>query len=629
MKGLLKNIHSPKDLKNLSTEKLTALAGEIREFIIDVVSSSGGHLASSLGSVELAVSLHHVFDMPRDAILWDVGHQSYTHKILTGRAEAFPSLRQLGGLSGFPSKDESPYDLFTSGHAATSISSALGVVCARELKKENGKVIAVIGDASLASGMALEALNHAGHLRKNLIIVLNDNELSISKSVGGLSRYLNKIMTNPVYNKVRKETQVLVKRIPFFGFKAYRAARKLEESIKGLLIPGMIFEELGLRYFGPIDGHDINGLINILHNVSSLHEPIMLHVVTKKGKGYKFAEDRPSFFHSAPPFDKNTGNPLSVSQDQTFTDIFGNKITELARHDKRIVAITAAMLDGTGLAKFSSEFPKKCFDTGIAEEHAVTFSAAMAKQGLKPFVCIYSTFLQRAYDQIIHDVALQNAPVVFCIDRAGLVGEDGPTHHGCFDIAYLRHVPNIVLMAPRDGLELEAMLDFAAKSQKTIAIRYPRGKAASHISGSSFRPIEMGKSELLREGRDAAIFAVGSMVQVAVKAADLLSSSGIEVSVINARFIKPLDKEMIERITRHTKKIITLEEGVTSGGYGSGMLEFLERENIKDVKVEVLGLPDKFIEHGRREELFKKYHLTADEICETIKKELFGEKCRI
>ncbi|MBL7158201.1 MAG: 1-deoxy-D-xylulose-5-phosphate synthase [Candidatus Omnitrophica bacterium] len=626
MQTLLQNIYSPRDLKKLKRNKLACLAVEIRERIIDVVSRSGGHLASSLGSVELAIALHYIFDMPKDVILWDVGHQSYAHKILTGRANSFSTLRQLGGISGFPLKEESPYDIFTSGHSSTSISSALGIACAKELKHEKGKVIAVIGDASLANGMALEALNHAGHLKKNLVIILNDNELSISKSVGAFSRYFNKIMTNPIYNKVRKETQVLVKRIPFFGFKAYRAARRLEESVKGLLIPGVIFEELGLRYFGPIDGHNIGELIGTLRNISSLKGPLILHVVTKKGKGYKFAEEKPSLFHSPPPFDKNTGIPLAEKNEKAFTDVFSEKITELARHDKKIVAITAAMTDGTGLARFSSEFPNRFYDTGIAEEHAVTFSAALAREGFKPFVCIYSTFLQRGYDQIIHDVALQNLPVVFCIDRAGLVGEDGPTHHGVFDIAYLRHVPNLILMAPRDGLELRAMLDFAVQSGKAVAIRYPRGKSASHLSGSSFRPIELGKSEVLREGNDAAIFAVGSMVSVAVKTADLLSNSGIEASVVNARFIKPLDKETLGRIASRVKKIITLEEGVTAGGYGSAVLESLERENIKNVKVEVLGLPDKFIEHGRRDRLFKKYHLTPGQICETIKNELFNKQ---
>lgn len=627
MKSFIDKINSPKDLKKIPKRNLPILAKEIRERIIGVVSKTGGHLASSLGAVELAISLHYYFNMPMDKIIWDVGHQAYPHKILTGRAKNFDTLRQLGGISGFPSPGESEYDVFTCGHSSTSISTALGLACARDLRNETWKVIAVIGDASLANGMAFEALNHAGHLKKDLLIILNDNELSISRSVGALSRYLNKIMTNPVYNRVRRRMQILVKRIPFFGFKAFKAAKRLEESLKSLLIPGIFFEELGIRYFGPIKGHNINELISMLRNISTLKGPVILHVVTKKGKGYRFAEEKPSLFHSASPFEVHTGKMQDKKGPKSFTEIFSDKIVALAAKDERIVAITAAMPDGTGLSKFSAEFPNRFYDVGIAEGHAVAFAAGLANQGLKPVVAVYSTFLQRGYDQIIHDVSLQDLPVVFCIDRAGVVGEDGPTHHGVFDIAYLRHIPNLIVMAPRDGLELEAMLEVAVNLKKPVAIRYPKGTGESHLSGSSFRRIELGKSELLREGKDIAIFAIGSMVSVAVKAADLLSSDGIEATVVNARFVKPLDKNMIEDVAGRIKKIVTLEEGVATGGFGSAILEFFERENIKDVRVERIGLPDHFIAHGKREELLKEYHLTADEICETVKKEFF-EKVR-
>ncbi len=623
MERFLDRIKSPDDLKKIPIGDLPLLAKEIRKRIIDVVSKTGGHLASSLGAVELAISLHYCFDMPRDKIIWDVGHQSYPHKILTGRADTFDTLRQLGGISGFPSRGESEYDIFTCGHSATSISTALGLSCARDLKSEAWKVIAVIGDASLANGMALEALNHAGHLRKDLVVVLNDNELSISRSVGALARYLNRIMTNPLYNRVRRQMQILVKRIPVFGFKTFRTARKLEEALKNLLIPGMFFEGFGFRYFGPIDGHDINGLITTFRNLRALREPIIVHVITKKGKGYRFAEERPSFFHSVQPFEIDTGKLLDRKVTKSFTEIFSDKIVELARKDAKIVAITAAMPDGTGLSRFSQEFPNRFYDVGIAEGHAISFSAGLAQQGFKPIIAIYSTFLQRGYDQIMHDVSLQNLPVIFCIDRAGIVGEDGPTHHGVFDIAYLRHIPNLVIMAPRDGFELEAMLEVAVTLKRPVAIRYPKGDCQSHLSGSSFHKIELGKSELLREGNDIAIFAIGNMVSIAIKVADLLSPDGIQATVVNSRFVKPLDKDIIEDVTRRIKRVVTLEEGIARGGFGSAILEFFERENIKGVKVERIGLPDHFIAHGKREELLKEYHLTADEICETIKKEFF------
>ncbi|MFH1594467.1 MAG: 1-deoxy-D-xylulose-5-phosphate synthase [Candidatus Omnitrophota bacterium] len=624
MKTFIDKINSPADLKKINAKDLPILATEIRKRIVDVVSKTGGHLASSLGAVELAIALHYSFDMPKDKIIWDVGHQAYPHKLLTGRAKQFGTLRQLGGISGFPARWESEYDIFTCGHSSTSISTALGLACARDLKKENWKSIAVIGDAALASGMAFEALNHAGHLKKDLIVVLNDNELSISKSVGALSRYLNRIMTNPTYNRVRRRMQILVKRIPFFGFKAFKAARRLEESLKNILVPGVFFEELGFRYFGPIDGHNTDELIAMFKNTSTLKGPILLHILTKKGKGYRFAEARPSAFHGIQPFEECTGELNKKEKARSFTNVFSEKIIELARKDKRVVAVTAAMPDGTGLSGFAQEFPNRFYDVGIAEEHAVAFSAGLANEGLRPIIAIYSTFLQRGYDQIIHDISLQDLPAIFCIDRAGLAGEDGPTHHGVFDIAYLRHIPHLVIMAPRDGFEMEAMLDFAVNLNKPVAIRYPKGTSESHLSRSSLKEIELGKAEPLRDGKDVAIIAIGSMVSIAIKAADLLSSDGIEATVINSRFIKPLDTETIAGVAGRIKRIVTLEEGVATNGFGSAILELFEREKIKDVSVKRIALPDHFIEHGKREELMKKYHLTADEICLTIKREMFG-----
>ncbi|NQT23202.1 MAG: 1-deoxy-D-xylulose-5-phosphate synthase [Candidatus Omnitrophica bacterium] len=629
MSALLKKINSPADLKTIPLKELPKVAEEIRQKIIEVISRNGGHLAPSLGAVEIAVALHYILDTPNDSIVWDVGHQAYAHKILTGRLKQFDTIRQLGGLSGFPNRHESPYDCFTVGHSSTSISQALGLACARDLTGKNNKVVCVIGDAALAGGLALEALNHAGQIKKDIMIILNDNELSISKSVGALSRYLNRIMTNPIYNRIREDLQKIIKAIPLLGSKTFKAARKLEEGLKSLLVPGIIFEELGFRYFGPVNGHDLSSLITTFNNVLKLKEPRIVHVVTKKGKGYKFAEDRPSDFHGTSPFDIKSGiiktKPTKNSSRETYSDVFGRVMARLGKSNKKIVAITAAMPDGTGLAEFSKEFPDRFFDVGIAEGHAITFSAGMARAGLRPIVAIYSTFLQRGYDQIIHDVSLQKLPVIFCVDRAGITGEDGPTHHGVFDIAFLRHIPNLTVMAPRDGVELEKMMEFALTLNEAVAIRYPKGSAASLMPLSSFKALKLGTSEMLREGKDLAIIAVGSMVSNSLKLADLLSEKGIEASVVNARFIKPLDENMLENVTSRINKIVTIEEGVANGGFGSAILEFIERENIKGVRVKRIALPDEFIEHGKRSEIFKKYHLTADEICENIMEELFGK----
>ncbi len=620
----LDQISSPADVKKLNIKQLNKLAAEIRGKIIDTTSRKGGHLAPSLGVVELTIALHYCLESPKDKILWDVGHQSYAHKLLTGRRKNFDTLREMGGLSGFPNKDESKHDQFTCGHAATSISSALGMACARDLRGKKNKVAAVIGDASLSSGLAFEGLNHAGHRGTNLIVILNDNERSISAPVGAMSRYLNKVITNPLYNRVRGEAEKIVKSIPKLGHKAVKAVKKFEEGIKNLLVPGILFEELGYRYFGPIDGHDIAQLISIFNNTFSLKAPVFIHVITRKGKGYNGAEEDPTKFHGVTSFDVGTAKvPREEEDKKTFTQHFGEKMVKLGEMDKKIVAITAAMKDGTGLCKFAEKFPDRFYDVGITEEHAVTFAAGLAKGGLKPVVAIYSTFLQRSYDQIIHDVALQDLPVVFCMDRAGLVGKDGPTHHGVFDMAYMRSVPHFIVMAPKDGVELESMMESALEYSRPVAIRYPRDFAQQFIGLSFYAPLEFGRSERLREGRELAILAVGSMVNTALEVAELLSREGKEISVVNARFIKPLDRDMLEEVCNSTKKVVTIEEGIVTGGFGSAVLEFFERENVSGVKVKCLGLPDEFIEHGAREELLRKYHLTPDEITATIKAELF------
>ncbi len=621
MEKLLENIRGPEDLRKLNLAQLPELAGQIRAAILETVSKTGGHLASSLGAVELTMAIHYVFDTPEDKIIWDVGHQAYAHKLLTGRFNKFTGLRQLGGLSGFPNKDESPeYDIFTCGHASTSISTALGLVAARDLRGSHGKVIAVIGDASLAGGMAFEALNHVGHTQKDMIVILNDNERSISESVGALSKYLNRIITAPAYNKIRKDVEKLVKRIPRFGFRAYRAARKLEEGLKNLLIPGMLFEEMGFRYFGPIDGHDLPQIVWTLRSLKELKEPLLIHLVTKKGKGCKYAEADPSSFHGTGPFDITSGEKPMVKGPWTFTDAFADKISELAAKDPKIVGITAAMIDGTGFNKYSRDYPDRFFDVGIAEEHAVGFSAGLARGGFKPVIAVYSTFLQRGYDQIIHDVCLQGLPVTFCLDRAGIVGEDGPTHHGVFDIAYLRHIPNLTFMAPATPAELKAMLEFAVLLNAPAAIRYPKG--GSSLDKAPGLPIKLGKAEILRDGRDIAIISIGVMADTALEIADALAKKKISATVINARFIKPLDEALLTDVFGRIKKAVTIEDGVLDGGFGSAVLEFTEARHIGPIKLKRFGFPDKFIEHGRRSELFSKYNLTPQAICDVIMREV-------
>ena len=619
----LENINSPKDLKRLKEKELKVLAEELRSKIIDVTAKKGGHLAASLGAVDLTVALHYCLNSPEDKIVFDVGHQAYAHKLLTGRSKNFDTLREMGGISGFPNKDESEYDPFTCGHSATSISSSLGLAMARDFNKEKSKVFAVIGDASIATGLAFEGMNHAGHTDTNLVVVLNDNEQFISKPVGAMSRYLNTVISNPLYNKVMNETEKAIQNIPKLGPLTVKAVKKLQESMKNLLVPGIVFEELGFRYFGPIDGHDIEQIIATLKNINQLEGPIFLHVITKKGKGYKYAEDNPSDFHGVNPFDVNTGKIEGAEANgDSFTGYFSRKIVDLAQKNEKVVAITAAMPGGTGLKEFSEKFPERFIDVGITEGHAVTLSAGLARGGMMPVVAIYSTFLQRSYDQLVHDIALQDLPVVFCVDRAGIVGKDGPTHHGVFDITYSRILPNFIVMAPKDGAELEIMLEKALEWKKPVLIRYPRAHAKSIVSASSCSSLTIGSSETLRQGRDLTLLACGSMVNIALRTAEVLSKEGIEAEVINARFIKPLDKSMLERISKASKKIYTLEEGIAAAGFGSAVLEFMAQENIQKVNIKCLGLPDIFIEHGSREELLRKYHLTPDEIALIIKSEL-------
>jgi len=610
--SVLEKISSPADLKTLSFDELQVLCEEIRGLIIDTVSKRGGHLASSLGAVELAVAIHYVFNPPEDKIIWDVGHQAYAHKILTGRREAFKTLRTYGGISGFPKREESVYDVITTGHSSTSISSALGIACARDLKKKKYNVVAIIGDGSLTAGLALEGINNAGHLNKNMIVILNDNEMSISKNVGALSSYLSRILTGEFYIQLRQRIEKMLTSIPRFGSTLVRIAKRIEELSKGIITPGIIFEELGFRYIGPMNGHDLFTLIETLNNLKQWDGPILLHVYTKKGKGYKPAEEEPEFFHGVPPFNKETGRVDRVQQ-KSYTDIFGETLTELAREDERIIAITAAMRSGTGLKLFASTFPDRFFDVGIAEQHAVTFAAGLAIEGFRPYVAIYSTFLQRSFDMIIHDVCLQNLPVVFAIDRAGIVGEDGATHHGLFDISYLRIIPNLVVTAPANDKELKAMIKSTLKWNVPATIRYPRGAAEIADSDYNVDFIELGRGITLCNGDSAVVLAIGSAVNEALKSAQILREKGIYITVFNARFIKPLDVEGIRELILNHPLVITVEENTVKGGFGSAILELMSELNIcKPIKI--IGLPDKFIEHGPLSLLKDIYGLTANKL---------------
>lgn len=617
---MLKDIKSPADLKKISSEKFRSLASEIRKTIIEQASSGGGHVASSLGVVELTIALHYVFNAPEDKIIWDVGHQSYPHKLLTGRYDAFQTLRKYKGLSGFPRMAESPYDAFGTGHSSTSISAATGMIAARERLGKHFKVIAVIGDGAMTSGLAFEGLNHAGHLKKDLIVILNDNEMSIAKNVGALSAYLNRILTDERYNKFKKEIKAFLENIPRLGSPVSKMAQKAEETLKGLLLPGILFEELGFNYIGPINGHNTGLLIETFNRLKTAEEPLLIHVITRKGKGYEFSEKHPSVFHGVGPFDMDTGVVALDTTIPSYSDIFGQTLTELAGSNSHVVAISAAMREGTGLDIFAGLYPDRFYDVGIAEPHAVTFAAGLATQGLRPVVAIYSTFLQRAYDEIIHDVCLQNLPVVFAIDRAGIVGEDGATHQGLFDISYLRHIPNLLLMAPKDGEELKSMLRFALQHNGPSAIRYPRGKIPVNAEcGMRNMELEKGKAEVLIDGNDIAIIAVGNTVQPALKAAEMLAKDGISPCVVNARFIKPLDAELFISLARCTKKIITVEENVLAGGFGSAVTECLSDAGITGVRIKRLGIKDEFVEHGSQIVLREKHGLDSEGIYKVCK----------
>lgn len=630
MDNLLDSINTPEDLKKIKQKDLPFLAKQVREYILEVVSSNGGHLGAALGVVDLTIALHYCFQTPKDSIIWDVGHQAHAHKILTGRRQAFKTFRQEGGLSGFPNKDESTHDPFTTGHGGASISTALGMAVAHKLQSnEDRKIIAVIGDASLASGMAFEALNHAGHLKDDLIVILNDNEMSISPTVGALSRSFNRILSSGFYNHLRTDIATGLKKIPKVGDKMAAKARQIDEGLKHLFVPGLIFEELGFRYFGPLDGHNITGMIQILNNISKIKGPILLHVVTKKGKGYEIAECSPEKWHASSPFHLDTGKTKKNTGNKTYTEIFGEVISKHAQNNPKIVAITAAMCEGTGLMDFARKFPARFFDVGIAEEHAVSFAAGLAKAGLRPVVAVYSTFLQRGYDQVIHDVALQNLPVLFCLDRAGLVGEDGPTHHGVFDISFLRKIPGFTLMAPRDGRELELMIDFVMKSKTLgpVAIRYPRGEVAemSSLPLSELKPLEvrLGEVEVLKKGNHVLFMALGSMVYSAYEAATQLEKKGIECTVVNARFVKPLSEESVVSLSKDKKLIVTLEEGSLLGGFGSALLQIYEayqkkKPTFRIPLVRTLGVPDRFITHGKRASLLDALGLSCDEIVNEV-----------
>lgn len=613
---ILERVNSPEDLKKLTPEELKTLNQEIRDLIVKVVSKKGGHLASSLGAVELCVALGVCLELPQDSLIFDVGHQAYAHKIITGRRNAFLSLREYKGLSGFPNYKESAYDIYISGHASTAISWAQGIAEAKRIKEDSSKTVAVIGDGSLTGGMCFEALNSSGHSQSDVLVIVNHNEMSISPSVGALSSHLTKIISAPVYNRIKNELEKFLTHFSLIKGLVKRA-KKFEETVKGLIVPGLFFEELGFRYFGPINGHNLDILIPTLKNVISLKGPRILHIVTKKGKGYKFSEENPENFHGISSFNIATGKS-KVNPGDDFSEVFAKKLKSLAKVDKRIVAITAAMPRGTGLHLFQKEFPKRFFDVGIAEPHAVGFASGLAKQGLKPVVAIYSTFLQRSFDQILHDVALQNLAVVFAVDRGGVVGEDGPTHHGTFDVGYLRVIPNMVCMAPKDKEELEDMLEFSLKLSFPASIRYPKGNA---YSLGNIEPIKLGKSQVISEGEDVCVIALGSMVKTASECISLLGKDGISASLVNARFIKPLDEGLLKKLANKFNLIITVEEGVLNCGFGSAVLEFYEKENLlRKVRVIRIGFPDEFIPAGKREQLFDVYELDAPFLAKRIKK---------
>ena len=609
----LEKVNTPADVKKLEIEELKTLAEEMRAYLLAVLSEHPGHFAPNFGTVELAIALHKVYDTPRDKVIWDIGHQAYPHKLLTGRRDAFPTLRQSGGISGFLSRAESEYDVFGAGHSSTSIAAALGVATARDLVNEHYKVVAVIGDGGLTGGMAFEALNAAGDFRNDMTVILNDNNMSISATVGAFSKHFNKLTSSPQYNLLRSGAKGLMNMI---GEDATQMARKIEASLK----PGTLFEEFGFRYFGPLDGNDLEALIPVLTGIRSLTGPILLHVVTEKGRGYTPAEEDPVGFYSVSgPFNLKTGKTTKPKPETpTYTDVFSRTLIELAKRDARIVGVTAAMLGGTGLDKFASAFPSRCFDIGLAEQCAVTFAGGLATQGMRPVAAIYSTFLQRSYDQVLHDVCIQNLPVIFALDRGGLVGADGPTHHGVFDLAFLRSMPNMVVMAPKDENELQSMVKTAVAYQEgPIAFRYPRGTGVGVKMAAEPQMLPIGKSEVVREGEEVLVIAVGNRVYPALEAAQTLADSGVSAAVINARFVKPLDTETILPLAERIGKVITIEDGVIMGGFGSAVLEAIAAAGLKDVQIRNLGIPDEFIEHGDVQQLYALCNCDADAVVRT------------
>jgi 1-deoxy-D-xylulose-5-phosphate synthase len=612
--SLLENIRDPSELKRLSLEELKRLAKEIRERIVDTVSRNGGHLASSLGVVELTLALHRVLETPEDKIIWDVGHQAYAHKLLTGRFERFGSIRRTNGLSGFPNRTESDYDSFGTGHASTSISAALGMAVARDALGGTEKIVAVIGDGSLTGGLAFEGLNQAGHLKKDLIVILNDNEMSISPNVGALASFLSRKMTSKRLVRFRKETKNVLGNIPRVGQALLTIAQRAEQSLKGFLTPGRLFEAFGIEYVGPLDGHRLEELIETLENITHLKGPVLLHVLTRKGKGYPFAEDKPALFHGVGPFDKATGAVnLAQGGGDTYTSVFGRTLVEMAERDGRIVAVTAAMTEGTGLKEFSRRFPERFHDVGIAEQHAVTFAAGLSCRGMRPVVAVYSTFLQRAYDNVLHDVCLQKLPVIFALDRGGVVGEDGPTHHGVFDLSYLRPIPNLVFLVPRDEAELRRAMATALSHDGPFAFRYPRGRVEGIPLDDVPEPVPIGRGETLRAGADGVIFAVGTMVRQALLAAESLENKGIRLGVVDPRFLKPLDRDLLAGEARQAGLVVTVEENVLQGGFGSAVMELMEEEGLSPRLLRI-GLPDRFIEHGSKADLYAAYGLDAEGI---------------
>jgi 1-deoxy-D-xylulose-5-phosphate synthase len=628
MPRLLDSIETPGDLRKLDRKQLPQVADEVREMIIDVVSRVGGHFGGNLGIVELTLALHYAFDTPRDQIVFDTGHQSYPHKLITGRRDTFHTIRQHDGISGFCKREESEYDVFNAGHASTSISAALGVAVARDFRQEDYRVVAIIGDGALSGGLAFEGLNQAGHLKRKMMIVLNDNDMSISTNVGAISGYLNQIIKGQRYNQMKDLAKGVMDRIPLVGGKLHGVASDVEQILKHMIVPGTLFEELGFKYLGPYDGHDLPLLLDLFEEHRDYDGPILIHVMTKKGKGYKPAENKPIWSHGVNPFDVVTGEGHKSDKVQapTYTAVFSEALIELASKDPKIIAVTAAMPEGTGLDKFSKQYPDRMFDVGIAEEHAVTFCGGMATQGMKPVAAIYSTFLQRAFDQVFHDVAIMDLPVVFCLDRGGIAGADGPTHHGIYDMAYLRVFPNMICMAPKDENELRHMLKTALETGHPTSLRYPRGNGVGVSIDPEMRVLPIGRGEVMREGDAATIFAIGNEVWPAVEAADALAKEGINVSVINGRFIKPIDDDLVKKYCKQFSSVITIEEGSLAGGYGAAIMERCEQLGLTDVRFHRIGIPDEYVHHGAQDVLRAQYDLHAEGIAKRVREFLAGDR---